>query len=88
MTNEQAQIILMIDPMVWKTLTDIIKKEQEIIRKSLENPGSSRDIDQYFKGGINFGEQVISYKEMAYKILHPQKDEDEIQNSNQGGSRR
>jgi hypothetical protein len=76
MTNEEAQLINSIDPLHWKVLIDVIEKEREIIQKMLDDPGSSRDLDQFNKGGRAFGLQVIGYREMAFKILNPKKEEE------------
>ena len=77
MTNEQAQVIMSIDPLHWKTVIDLIEEDRKVIAQSLDDPGNPRDLDQYHKGGRAFGLQVIEYREMAYKILHPQKEKEE-----------
>jgi len=77
MTNEQANIIRSISPYQWKTLSDLIEEDRQIISKMLDDPGSSRDADQYNKGGRAFGLQVIGYMEMAEQTINPKKEEKE-----------
>ncbi len=88
MTTEQAQIIFSIDPIHWQTLCEVVKEEQSICRKILENPTNVHEVDMMYKGAISFAEQVMGYKEMAYKILHPVMDEEETNISNKGGLRK
>jgi hypothetical protein len=76
MTNQQAELIISIDELRWKVLTELIEHERELIQKMLDDPGSPRDLDQFNKGGRAFGLQVIGYREMAFKILNPKKEEE------------
>ena len=85
MTSDQAQIILSIDSLHWQILCEVVKEEQSLCRKILENPINVHEIDMMYKGAISFAEQVMAYKETAYKILHPVMDEEEINISNKGG---
>lgn len=77
MTPDQAQIILSIDSLHWQILCEVVKEEQSLCRKILENPTNVHEVDMMYKGAISFAEQVMAYKEMAYKILHPPKDGEE-----------
>jgi hypothetical protein len=77
MTNDQASIILSIQPIQWQTLAELIEHERQIIGQQLDSPGNSRDLDQFYKGGRAFGLQVMGYQDMAHKVLNPKKEGEE-----------
>jgi len=77
MTPEQASIIRSFSALQWQTLAELIEHERQIIQMQLDDPGSSRDRDQYNKGGRAFGLQVLGYWDQAFKILNPKKEGEE-----------
>ena len=76
MTKDDASIILSIPDLHWTTLIKIVQADRETVQVMLENPLNHRDTDMMHKGALAFSKQVLGYKEMAYKILNPEKEEE------------